>query len=253
MDGPIVLEGWISILAALTAGSRDIEALYLQRDVQSASVTRLEREAEGRGVPVSRVDASVVQAHATGRSHGGAVAIVGPRRYQTLDDLGTSAASPFIVMLDGVEDPFNFGQAIRALYAAGADGLVVRPRVWDSASGTVARASAGASELIPTAVAETPMEAVLHFKGTGLAVACTYKGSRATSLYEADLTSPLFVLIGGERRGIARSVIDKADMLIQVPYGSGFQQSLGTTSAASVIAFEALRQRRDRERPVADA
>lgn len=239
----MVFEGWISILATLTADNRNVEALYLQRDIHSTSSARLEREAESRGVPVSRVTAEVVQAHANGHSHGGAVAIVGPRRYQKLADIGKRVSSPFVVMLDGVEDPFNLGQAIRALYAAGVDGVVVRPRVWDSASGIIAKASAGASELVPIAAVDTPMEAVLHFKRMGLTVACTHAGYQAESLYDVDLTSPLFILIGGEKRGIARSIIGQSDVLIHVPYGRKFQQSLGTTSATSVIAFEAYRQR----------
>jgi 23S rRNA (guanosine2251-2'-O)-methyltransferase len=96
------------------------------------------------------VTADFIDARTGGQSHGGVVAEVGPRRFLPLADLLPSTNVPFIVMLDGIEDPFNFGQAIRALYAAGADGLVVRPRNWLSAAGIVARASAGTAELMPT-------------------------------------------------------------------------------------------------------
>ena len=118
-----------------------------------------------------------------------------------------------------MEDPFNFGASVRALYAAGADGLVLRPRNWLSAAGTVARASAGASELIPTALAETATEAAAFFRAQGLAVACATEERGSVSIYDADLTVPLFLLLGGEKRGVTRSFLDQADLKLRIPYG----------------------------------
>jgi 23S rRNA (guanosine2251-2'-O)-methyltransferase len=146
-------------------------------------------------------------------------------------------------MLDGIEDPFNFGQAVRALYASGIAGLVVRPRNWLSATAVVARSSAGASELMPTAVAESALEAAAFFRKRGLTVACTAKKS-AVPLYDADLTQPLFLLIGGEKRGITRSFLDQADIRLSIPYGRSFQHSLGAAASTAVFAFELARQRR---------
>ncbi len=92
-----------------------------------------------------------VEELAGGRSHGGVVAFVGEREPVALSTvLAEVGESPLLVMLDGIEDPFNYGQAVRSLYAAGVDGLVVR-RDWESALPIVTRASAGATELIPTA------------------------------------------------------------------------------------------------------
>jgi 23S rRNA (guanosine2251-2'-O)-methyltransferase len=244
MAKTIIFEGWISILATLIAQSREIQAIYLQRDKYNSSFALLEQQAGIRNIPVLRVDEDVIATHANGHSHGGAIAIVGPRQYQSFEMLGQGAPTPFIVMLDGVEDPFNFGQAIRALYLAGAHGLVVRPRDWTVTAGIVARASAGTSELMPTAVAETILQAVEQFKRRGLAIACTSSRGQTIPIYQADLTRPLFVVIGGEKRGISRSLAAKADLMLQVPYERDFQQSLGATSAAAVLAFEVMRQRR---------
>jgi 23S rRNA (guanosine2251-2'-O)-methyltransferase len=146
-----------------------------------------------------------------------------------------------IVFLDGVEDPYNFGQSVRALYAAGIDGLVLRPRNWLSAAATVIRASAGATEFMPTAVAE-PEEALAAARARGLplAVADT-EGARP--MYEVDLAGPLFLVIGGEKRGVGRSVMNAADMRISIPYGRDFAHDLGTAGATAVLAFEVLRQR----------
>lgn len=237
-----VLEGQISIEAALKAGSRDVHTIYIRRDLREPDVLRLARMAAAAGVPTERVTDEVIASHVGGKTHGGVIALVGDRRFVGLDALMEGKDHPFVVMLDGVEDPFNFGQAVRAFYAAGADGLVVRPRNWMSAAGVVARSSAGASELIPTAVAETAQDAADFYRTRGLTVAVTDK-DRAVSIYEADLTGSLFLVIGGEKRGVTRSFADAADLRLKIPYGRDFRQSLGTTPAAGALAFEVMRQR----------
>ena len=233
----------MSVEAALWARSRPFHALYLRRDRHEAEDARLERMARSAGVPVQRVDSAEIDALAQGKTHGGVLAEVGPRRYAAFDDLLSGQAAPFVAMLDGVEDPYNFGQAVRALYAAGATGLVVRPRNWMSAAAVVARASAGASERIPTAVAETAQDAADAFRQRGLLIAVT-DITRAVDVYDADLTVPLFLLVGGEKRGVTRAFADAADVRLRIPYGRDFRMSLGTAGAASVLAFEVMRQRR---------
>jgi len=146
-------------------------------------------------------------------------------------------------MLDGVEDPFNYAQAVRALYAAGVDGLVVR-RNWETAVGIVTRSSAGATELLPTAQAASAEEAAAVFRAAGMRVACAVTTPTATELADADLSGPMFVLIGGERRGVTRSLVELADLLVRIGYGRETAPPLGTAAAAAIVAFEALRQRR---------
>ncbi len=237
-----VLEGLISVMAALRANSRPIHAIYVRRDRHERELAGLIRDAKNANVPLERVSPDVLDRQAQGKSHGGVIALVGARRFVPLDALLGENPRPLVVMLDGVEDPYNFGQAVRAFYAAGADGLVVRPRNWISAAGVVARASAGASELIPTAVSETAADAAVFFQSRGLTIACADK-DRAVSIYDADLTAPLFLLVGGEKRGVTRSFADRADIRLRIPYGRRFAQALDTTSAAAVLAFEIMRQR----------
>lgn len=241
-DTYTVLEGHISVEAVLRSGSRPIQRILIQADKRSRTLHNLERVARADNVPVERVSAKVVDGYTNGQSHGGVIALAGPRTFVPLESLVVDRPRPFIAMLDGIEDPFNFGYAVRALYAAGVDGLVVRPRNWMSAAGTVARASAGASEWIPTAVAETAETAAETLRGHGLMVVCTAK-RRAVPLYEADLTVPLFLVIGGEKRGITRSFLDAADLLVEIPYGRSYAQSLGTAAATAVLGFEIMRQR----------
>jgi 23S rRNA (guanosine2251-2'-O)-methyltransferase len=243
MSEQTALEGFISVNAALQARNRDIYALYISKARLDQAESRLVNAARDQGAEVKRIGAEVIDRYASGKSHGGMIALVGPRRYLPLEKLAGGSTLPFVVMLDGIEDPFNFGLAIRSLYAAGVDGLVVRPRNWMSAAGIVARASAGASELMPTAVAETALAAAEFLKGRGLSVACAVRRD-SVSIHDTRLAVPLFLVIGGEKRGISRPLLKKADLRLEIPYGRRFAHSLGTASAAAVLAFEIMRQRR---------
>ncbi len=242
MSELIWLEGRISIEAAIRGRSREIHTVYVSRGKQDWALRKLLKTAVSANIKVERVKSDFITAHAGGKSHGGVIAQAGPRRFVSLEALVEQSALPWVVMLDGIEDPFNFGQAVRALYAAGVDGLVVRPRNWLSAAGIVARASAGATELMPTAVAETALAAADLFRKKGLTVACTAL-QNSVSIYETNLAAPLFLLIGGEKRGITRSFLEQADIRLQIPYGRSFNRSLGAASSAAILGFEVMRQR----------
>ena len=239
----IILEGGISVRAALAGGMRPVREVVLDRARRDYETQQLARAAKQAGVKVRFEDRAAIDALAQGTTHGGVVALAGERIYQPLDELVTGAGAAFIAMLDGVEDPFNFGQAVRAMYAAGARGLVLRARNWTSAAGVVARSSAGASERIPIALVNEAEEAVAFFKQHGLKIAVTAKAKDAIPIYQADLAQPLFLLVGGEKRGIQNAVMDAADLHLEIPDGRPFNASLGAAMAAAVIAFEVMRQR----------
>ena len=242
-DQQSLIEGLISVESVLSSQSRKVYAVYVDRGADESLFRHL-KELLG-DVPVETCSRNALDAMATGRSHGGILAKVGTRRFVSLPDLLPSQGAAFIAMLDGIEDPFNFGQAVRALYAAGCDGMVVRPRNWTNAAGTVARASAGASELMPMADAESLDQAAIWFAERGLIVVATAENRDATPLHNVDLTRPLFLLIGGERRGVQRSFLSMAEQVINIPYTRPFGRSLGTVAATAVVAFEIARQRKD--------
>ena len=237
------LEGFISVQAALQGGHRTIQSIQLRIGKEDSQTRYLEQTARKRNIPFSRVSADEIEQLAGGKTHGGVLAQVGAYQFAALETLTAGEDAPFVAMIDGVEDPFNFGASVRALYAAGADGMVVRPRNWLSAAGIVARASAGTSELIPTALAETAADAADFFRALGLTIACATDEPGSVSVYDADLTHPLFLLIGGEKRGVTRSFLDQADLKLRIPYGRSLSHSLGTASAAAILAFEVMRQR----------
>lgn len=243
MEQEIILEGHVSIEAAIKAKNREVYEIFIKKNKGYRDTAKLEKLAKMNNIPVKRVSTDFINSKAQGQTHGGIIATVGMRKLVSLDDLIKGKKNPFIVMLDGIEDPFNFGFAVRSLYAAGADGLVVRNRNWMSAAGVVTKSSAGATELIPTAAVETAEEAAEFFKSKGLNIACT-ANKDAVDIYDADLTSAIFLLIGGEKRGITRSFLSRADLLLRIPYGRNYNASLTASSSSAIIAFEAMRQRR---------
>lgn len=245
MDEVQWIHGAIAVESVLRATSREVTAVYVNRDRYDGAASRIQQLARALGVTVERVPSEFISGRSADEGHGGIIARVGPRHLATLAEL-IAPAGAVNVMLDGVEDPFNFGQAVRALYAAGVDGLIVRPRNWLSAAATVIRASAGATEFMPTAATEVE-QALKAAAGRGVRVAVAM-AENARPMYEVDLTGPLLLFIGGEKRGVARSVQEAADVRVAIPYGRAFPHSLGTAGATAVLAFEIARQRLHRRK-----
>ena len=182
-----------------------------------------------------------IDAISTGSTHGGILAECTER---TIPPLAEAKLKPdgFYVMLEGIEDPYNFGYAIRSLYAAGVSGIVLTPRNWMQAAGVVCRSSAGTSELLPLYTAE-PEDIVQTFRSGGYKIVCA--GIRnSVSAWDADLKKPLLLVVGGEKRGISRQMLNSADLIVRLDYGRDFQGSLSAASAASILGYEVLRQNR---------
>ncbi|HEU5326338.1 MAG TPA: TrmH family RNA methyltransferase [Candidatus Limnocylindria bacterium] len=240
---PMVLEGHVSVEAALEAGVRRVHRVWAVRP-GDRRLGRLRALARERGVLIEQVERQTIDELASGRTHGGVVALVGPRQERSVEQLFDEVGEgSLVVMLDGIEDPFNYGQAVRALYAAGIDGLVGR-RSWETAVSTVTRASAGATELLPAASAASAEDAARVARSRGLRIACAVADADAVELSEADLTGSLLLYVGGERRGVTRSFVEQADVLVRIGYGRERAPELGAAASAAIIGFEALRQRR---------
>lgn len=193
------------------------------------------------GYALETVPSSEIDAISTGNSHGGVIMFTTARTYAELPE--TPPQKGFYAVLDGIEDPYNFGYAIRSLYAAGVTGILLPKRNWTSAAGVVCRASAGASELIDTFSGELT-EMISHLKEHGYRFAVAEADAEKT-VYDADLSYPLILAVGGEKRGFSKNISDMADLTVSLPYGRDFPMALSAASAATVLSFEAARQNRN--------
>ena len=240
-----ILEGMTSISALLNSNcgnDRKIERVWIdhaKRRSKAAEIGFLVARSKELGFLMEFVSADQIEALTVGNTHGGILAFctdrtLQPLRVEQLEEKG------FYVYLEGIEDPYNFGYTLRSLYAAGVHGVILPPRNWMSAAGVVARASAGASELMPIYTA-TADEVVSVFKSANYRILCA--GIRdSVSLFDENFRFPVLLIIGGEKRGISRNLLEKADAVVRIDYGRSFRGSLSAASAATVMAFELFRQ-----------
>lgn len=239
-------EGMTSISALLncdtSANDRRIEKVLIdqsKRKSKAGEIGFLIAKSHELGFPIEFVDTEKINEIALGTTHGGILAFCSDR---SIPALSTDAIEPngFYVYLEGIEDPYNFGNAIRSLYAAGVDGVVVPPRNWMSAAGVVARASAGTSERLPIFFADAETLAGT-FRQAGYRILCA--GIRdSVSVFEIDVQYPVLLVIGGEKRGISRNILDQADQIVRIDYGREFRGSLSAAASAAVLGFEIMRK-----------
>ena len=247
-----IFEGMTSIRSVIkafeqkTSDRKIIEIIYSTDRAKSRAkeLNYLTKIAPTYGFSITEVSDDELNAIAIGNTHGGILAKCSDRTIPALTSLSADflPKNGFYVMLDGIEDPYNFGYSLRSIYASGADGIILPMRNWLSAAGVVARASAGASELLKLYTAE-PGDAVDYFKANNYRIICADKPN-SVSLYDADLTKPIFLIVGGEKRGIRASVLQKADEVVRIEYGRDFAASLSAASAATILSYEIYRQNR---------
>ena len=181
-----------------------------------------------------------IEKYALGTSHGGIICVTTERTLPALTIDTKLAEKGFYAMIQGIEDPYNFGYALRSLYAMGADGIILPPRNWMSAAGVVCRSSAGASESFTMYECEA-QDAVNIFKSKGYSIVCAEENTDKL-LGQCALPLPILLIVGGEKRGISKNVLDSADMLVKIGYGRDFAASLSAASATTMFAYEIMRQ-----------
>ena len=245
-----LFEGIVSVRALLSAyesrenDRRITEILYDKEKIKKSpkEYAFLQNRGATLGFTVTPTDREEIDTLAIGNTHGGILVRCTER---TLPELQSADIVPngFYVMLEGIEDPYNFGYALRSLYAAGVDGVILSPRNWMSAAGVVCRASAGASEQMPMYCAPSGEAAADILKEKGYRVLCADL-ENSVSVYEGDWKLPIFLVVGGEKRGISRALLEKADAIVRIDYGREFQASLSAASAATILGFEIYRQNR---------
>ena len=250
MPTSIVIEGKISVDAVLRSQYRkvltifyDVAKLQRKRNTKRArSLKETIESGKSKQIKIEAVDQNWFEKHVIGKTHGGIAAIVSERTYQKIPELLKLKPSIFF-FLNGIEDPYNLGNTIRSLYAAGIDGIVMKQRNWRDAEGIIIKSSAGTSELMPMALVEDLEATINFFKSKNYTIACTSK-DEGQSIYQSNLKPPLLIVIGGEKRGINRNFLDNANLKLTIPYGREFEGSLTVNSVAVIIGFEILRQRR---------
>ena len=243
-----VFEGMTSIRAILRgidSGVNDrriIKILFNKEKLNKISkeVGYLKAVSSKYGFEIIETSGGELEKITLGNSHGGLVAITEERTLPYLDENSNILSDGFYVMIEGIEDPYNFGYSLRSLYAMGCSGVILTERNWMSAAGVVCRSSAGASEMF-SVYKSNPIDCLNIFKSKGYTVVCADENTD-NILGECELKLPILLIVGGEKRGISRAVIDCADILVKIGYDREFRASLSAASATTMFSYEISRQ-----------
>ncbi len=241
-----IFEGMTSIRALIDnlkdgqENARKIEKILFDKEKEKSKAKELgylRKMAELFEFDVEGTSAEIIDGYTVGASHGGIIALCDKRTYPRLSK-ESIVENGFYVMIEGIEDPYNFGYALRSIYASGADGIVLSERNWLSAAGVVCRSSAGASERLNTYIATESF--ISDFKEKGYRIVCA-DTKNSVSVYDADLKKPILLIVGGEKRGISASILKEADQIVRIDYGRKFDAALSAASASTILAFEIYR------------
>jgi 23S rRNA (guanosine2251-2'-O)-methyltransferase len=241
------LTGIHTVREALEAG-RAFDRIVIARGRQDSRVEEIVRLARGRNIAVRFEDRAQLDRLADSKDHQGVVALAAARAAGTLDEILEAANSGagrgekgLIVLLDGIEDPHNLGAIVRTALAVGAHGVVIPERRAAGLTDTVARASAGALAHLPVAKVTNLARTMEELKEAGYWLIGL--DEHADKNYtQADYTSPVGIVLGGEGQGLHELTRKRCDFLVSLPT-NGPVKSLNVSVAAGVVLFEALRQR----------
>lgn len=233
------------VAEALAAG-REAHRLILSASARPAPELRAITDAARRmRLPIDRVPADRMTRIAGFDGHQGVLLEVGERRWAEVAEMLASARAsdhdPFVLVLEHLQDPTNFGTLLRSAEAAGVDGVIFPERGAAPLSASAVKASAGASEHLLIARMPTIGEAIHELKLAGLRLAAADQDAPA-SAWETDLGGPLAVVVGSEGSGLSGATKRRCDALVSFPM-AGRVASLNASTAGALLLFEVVRQR----------
>lgn len=238
------IEGRNSVIELLESG-RNINKIFVQDGEKHGSINKIIAMASQRKILINTISKEKMKQMAQTENYQGVIAIVPPFDYVDIEDILSEAKArqedPFIVLLDGIEDPHNLGSIIRTAETAGVHGIVIPKRRAASVNATVNKVSAGAVEHLKIARVNNMVETMKYLKEQGLWICGTDMDTK-TYYYSQDLTGPLAIVIGSEGFGMSRLVKENCDFLVKIPM-RGKITSLNASVSAGIVMYEAVEQR----------
>lgn len=239
----LLIEGRNAVLEALRSG-RTIDKLYVLDGCRDGPVQTIVREARKQDTIITFVARERLDQISQTRSHQGVVAQASAYGYVTVEEILDRARAkgepPFLILLDGIEDPHNLGAIIRTANLAGAHGVIIPKRRAAGLTATVAKTSAGALNYTPVAKVTNLTMVMEQLKKEGIWFVCAHMGGEL--MYRLDLKGPIGLVIGNEGDGVSRLVKETCDMVASIPM-KGDIDSLNASVAAGILAYEIVRQR----------
>jgi 23S rRNA (guanosine2251-2'-O)-methyltransferase len=239
------IEGRNSVLELLESG-KDINKIFVERGEKHGSINKILAIAKERRIIVVEKDKKQLNEMAQTENYQGVIAIVPPFEYCEIDDILNLAKErgedPFVIILDGIEDPHNLGSIIRTAETAGVHGIIIPKRRAASVNSTVNKVSSGAVEHMKIARVTNITDSIQTLKAEGLWI-CGTDIATDKYYYNQDLTGPLGIVIGNEGSGMSDKVKKNCDFLVKIPmYGK--VTSLNAAVSTGIVVYEAVKQRK---------
>ena len=238
------IEGRNSVIELLES-KKDINKIFVTKGEKHGSINKILAMARERNVIIVEKDKRQMEQMAQTPNYQGVIAIVPPFEYCEIEDILEDAKNknedPFVLILDGIEDPHNLGSIIRTAETAGVHGIIIPKRRSVTVNSTVAKVSAGSVEHMKIAIVNNITETIKKLKENGLWIIGT-DGDARTLYYNQDLKGDIAIIIGSEGYGMSRLVKENTDMLVKIPM-KGKVTSLNASVSAGIVMYEAVKQR----------
>lgn len=243
-ENSLRLTGRNAVLEAFRAG-RPFDRLFLLEGHRDPALFSCIDALKQQGVPVKTVKSSRFREMAGDENAQGVIAYIAAYEYSSIDAMlkkaEEKAEAPFLILLDGIEDPHNLGAIIRTAEQAGAHGVILPKDRSASLNQTVARTSAGALNYLPVARVTNLKRCAEELKEKGLWIVSADMDGE--TMYDANLRGPIALVIGNEGAGVSRLMQKTCDLCVSIP-SFGKVDSLNASVAAGVLMYEIVRQRR---------
>jgi len=238
------IEGRNSVLELLDSG-KDINKIYVQIGEKHGSINKIIAKAKEKRIVIVQTEKSKLDKMSQTKNHQGVIAIVPPFEYSSVDDILEEARErnekPFILILDGIEDPHNLGSIIRTAETAGVHGIIIPKRRAASVNSTVNKTSAGAVQYMKIARINNINETIKYLKENDVWI-CGTDMNTNVYYYEEDYKIPIAIVIGSEGFGMSRLVKENCDFLVKIPM-KGKITSLNASVSSGIIMYEVVKQR----------
>ena len=238
-----VIEGRNAVIEAFRA-NRTVDKLFVLEHCKEGSMNTVLREAKKHDTVIQYVKKERLEQMSETGKHQGVIAYIAAYEYASVEDILKKAEeqgeSPFVIVLDDIEDPHNLGAIIRTANLAGAHGVIIPKHRAAGLTAAAVKASAGAINYTPVAKVTNISKTIEELKEKGLWFVCA--DMNGTTMYDLDLKGPIGLVIGNEGKGVSRLVKERCDFTASIPM-FGDIDSLNASVAAGVLAYEIVRQK----------
>lgn len=234
----MIFEGALSVKAILESQKREIFCVYINKEKQSKDINYILHLCHKYNVKVKRVTSNDIETLAIGHTHGGILIDAGHRISEALD-----MSHDFYLYLEGIEDPFNIGGIIRTAAIAGVKTVLLSPRDYSSMENTILKSSAGTSERINWVICDDMAQNLVQLKQVKIRLIAAKRDDQAISFTESNFRQPICLLIGGEKRGLSKKVVELCDEFVQIHYPTQIKAALSASASAAILCFEVVKQR----------